>query len=158
MAVAIRGSCYRKTLLARREIMSRGITGEIHKITRKIAQRATVAPPVRSEAKGSRFVNLVAHAADIEQHTSDYAQQSWRHTLLDFYYAAGKCRTDNVVYTTAAGFVALTNTATNYIEADPGSGIVSANTVGFTTLLIPLYTAVTAGGVITIVTDCRCFL
>jgi len=138
--------------------MSRGITGEIHKFTRKIAQRATVAQPVRSEVKGSRFVNLVDHSADLEQHTSDYAQQPWRHTLLDFYYAGGKVRRDNAVYVTGSGFVALTNTTTNFIEVDPGSGVVSTNIVGFTTLLIPLYTVVTSGGIMTAITDCRCFL
>lgn len=85
----------------------------------------------------------------------DYAEGT--HSSLDFYYDAGKVRANNVIHTTAAGHVALTDDTTNYIEVNPTSGVVSANTTGFTSDRTPLFTAVTSGGAITTVTDCRCF-
>lgn len=54
----------------------------------------------------------------------------------------------------ADGTVALTNNTTNYIERTV-AGAVSANTVGFTAGRLPLFTALTAAGAITTVTDKR---
>lgn len=79
------------------------------------------------------------------------------HSGLDFAYGAGRVRDDNAVADTAAGTVTLTDAATNYIEVT-GAGAVSANTVGFTSGRIPLYTVVTSGGGIGTVADQRAFL
>jgi hypothetical protein len=80
------------------------------------------------------------------------------HTGLDFSYGAGLVRDDNIISTTNAGTVTLTDDSTNYIEVDPSSGVVSANTTGFTERKIPLYEAVTVSGEITVITDRRAYL
>jgi len=87
----------------------------------------------------------------------DYAENSGSHSGLNFAYYGGKVRSNNVVYTTAAGSIALTDNATNYIEVDPGSGTVYKTTTGFTAARTPMFTAVTSGGSIITVTDKRCF-
>jgi len=53
------------------------------------------------------------------------------------------------------GTLALTASATNYIELDPATGTVSKNTTGFTAGRIPLYTAVTSTVAVTAYTDYR---
>ena len=75
-------------------------------------------------------------------------------TGLTWGYKAGAIRVDNVVTAVAASTIALTNTATNYIEVD-SAGTVSRNTTSFTSGKIPLYTVVCAGGIQTVVTDKR---
>ena len=87
----------------------------------------------------------------------DYAENSGAHSGLNFAYYAGKVRANNLISTTAAGSVALTNTAANYIEVTPTNGVVSANVVGFTSDKTPLFKVVCAGGAIGAVTDDRCF-
>ena len=87
----------------------------------------------------------------------DYAHDIPNTSGLTFAYLGGKVRTDNVVYITPSGSVVLTDNATNYVEADTGSGTVSSNTSGFTSGRTPLYTVATSGGSITTVTDSRCF-
>jgi len=87
----------------------------------------------------------------------DYAENSGSHSGLNFAYNAGKVRENNVIQTTTAGSIALTDNTINYIEVSTSTGIVTANTTGFTSDLTPLFTVVTSGAVITTVTDCRCF-
>jgi hypothetical protein len=79
------------------------------------------------------------------------------HSGLNFAYGAGIVRDDNVVTHVAANTVVLTDDDTNYIEVTK-AGVVSANTVGYTSGSIPLYTVVTSGGTITSVQDDRCFM
>jgi hypothetical protein len=79
------------------------------------------------------------------------------HSGLNFAYGAGVVRNDNVVTHSTADTVALTDDDTNYIEVTK-AGVVSANTVGYTSGSIPLYTVVTSGGTITSVQDDRCFM
>jgi len=62
------------------------------------------------------------------------------------------CRFDTTIVTVAAGTLALTNTATNYVEVD-AAGTVSANTTAYTLGHIPLGTVVCAGGDITTITE-----
>lgn len=57
----------------------------------------------------------------------------------------------------ANGTVALTASVTNYIEADPIDGSVSANTVGFTSGSLPLYEVVAGASTVTSYTDWRVF-
>lgn len=73
---------------------------------------------------------------------------------LTWAYFGGTLYTDGVAAEIADGTVSLTNAATNYIEATR-AGVVSANTTGFTAGRMPLYTAVTAGSVITSYVDKR---
>jgi hypothetical protein len=85
----------------------------------------------------------------------EYAEDSANHSGLNFAYFGGNVHNDNVVTTTVDGTVALTDTTTNYIEVNISTGAVTANTSGFTAGRIPLFTAVTSGGSITVVTDKR---
>ena len=72
--------------------------------------------------------------------------------------AAGFVRDDNVVTVVAAtDELAVVNATTNYVEVS-SAGVVSTNTVGFTSSRIPLATVVTAGGVITSINDRRAWL
>jgi hypothetical protein len=73
---------------------------------------------------------------------------------LTWAYFGGTLYTDGVAAEIADGTVVLTNAFTNYIEATR-AGVVSANTTSFTAGRIPLYTAVTAGSVITSYVDKR---
>ena len=75
-------------------------------------------------------------------------------TGLTWGYKAGAIRVDHTVTAVVAGTIALTNTATNYIEVS-SAGTVSRNTTAFTSGRVPLYTVVCAGGVQTTVTDKR---
>lgn len=78
------------------------------------------------------------------------------HDGLDFYYGAGKVRDDTTVTHVVAGSLTLSDDTTSYIEVTT-AGVVSANTTGYTSGQIPLYTVVTASGAISTVTDDRCF-
>ena len=73
---------------------------------------------------------------------------------LTWGYHGGTMLVDGVLTTISAGTVALTNAATNYVEATR-AGVVSRNTTGFTVGQIPLYEVVTAGSVVTSYTDRR---
>jgi len=84
-----------------------------------------------------------------------YAQDLTTTTGLTFGFQSGSARNDNLVVDTAAGTVTLTDNQTNYVEVNPNTGTISSNTVGFTTLLIPLFIVTTALGAITIVNDRR---
>ena len=55
----------------------------------------------------------------------------------------------------ASGTLTLTNTATNYIEANPITGAVSSNTTAFTAGYLKLYSTVVSGGAVTSYTDYR---
>ena len=84
-----------------------------------------------------------------------YAERSAAHSGLNFGYYGGLVHNDNVVTSTSDGTVALTNAATNYVEVNISTGAVTANTSGFTSGRIPLFTVVTSGGSISTVTDKR---
>lgn len=84
-----------------------------------------------------------------------YAQDVGTTTGLTFGYKAGVVRNDNVVSTTAAGTIAMTDSTTNYVEVTPSTGAITSNTSAFTTLRIPLFEVTTSGGAITGVVDRR---
>lgn len=73
---------------------------------------------------------------------------------LTFGYLGGTLVIDGVLTEIADGTVALTDASTNYIERTR-AGVVSKNTTGFTAGQVPLFTAVTSGGVVTTLTDHR---
>ena len=83
-----------------------------------------------------------------------FAKNAATTTGLTWGYKAGSIRVDNTVTAVVADTIALTNTATNYIEVN-SAGTVSRNTTGFTSGRVPLYTAVCAGGAIGTITDKR---
>lgn len=64
-------------------------------------------------------------------------------TGLTWGWKAGTVRQGSGVTAVAAGTIALTASATNYIEIDPTDGSVSKNTVGFSAWLVPLRQVVT---------------
>lgn len=70
---------------------------------------------------------------------------------LDFHHKAGKVRNDSSVTDTAAGHVALTDNATNYVEVDPTTGVVSKGAGGFTSGKIPLFQVGVVSGEATVV-------
>ncbi len=73
-----------------------------------------------------------------------FAYDSSSSSGLTFAYSGGRYHTGKGSATTvAAGTVALTGSATNYVEVTPSTGAVSANTSSFTSGRIPLYTVVT---------------
>ena len=82
-----------------------------------------------------------------------YAEDTAAHSGLSFGYKSGVVRNDNVVATTTASTIALTDAVVNYIEVNPTTGAVTTNTSGFTSLLIPLFEATpsttVAGGTVT---------
>ena len=83
-----------------------------------------------------------------------YDENSATTTGLTWGYKAGKVRFDNTVVDIAAGTIALTDDATNYIEADT-DGAVKRNTTAFTAGRVPLRQVVTSGGAQSTSTDKR---
>ena len=73
---------------------------------------------------------------------------------LTFGYFGGVVLENGAPVAIAAGTVALTASATNYIQRTPG-GIVSANTIGYTPGYLPMATVVAGSAAITTVTDTR---
>jgi hypothetical protein len=75
-------------------------------------------------------------------------------TLLTWGFYGGTMQVDGALSVIANGTVALTASATNYIEATR-AGVVSRNTTAFTPGSIPLYTAVTNATTVTSYIDYR---
>ncbi len=111
-----------------------------------------------SAVKSKSYTRVADRLEEIEQGQdvfAGYYAQNLPHSGLNFKFKAGKVRNDSTITDTSAGQVTLTNNATNYVEVDPSTGTVSANTTGFTSGKIPLYVVVTSGGAIVGVTDQR---
>ena len=72
-------------------------------------------------------------------------------TLILF---GGVMRSTGALLTIADWTGTMSNAATNYVEVD-SAGAVSSNTTAFTTGRMKLYTVVTAGSVMTSITDWR---
>lgn len=70
-------------------------------------------------------------------------------------YYGGRLPGGGGTVTIADGSLTLSASATNYIEADPVSGVVSANTTGFTAGKIWLYSAICDASTVTAWTDYR---
>lgn len=75
-------------------------------------------------------------------------------TALTWGYYGGDLWVDGALTGIANGTLALSASATNYIEADR-AGAVTKNTTGFTAGRTPLYTVVTGAGSVTSYTDHR---
>lgn len=70
-------------------------------------------------------------------------------------YYGGNALINGVVTQIANGTIALTTSTTNYIEATPTTGAVSANSTAFTAGKIPLYSVVVGSSTVTSWTDYR---
>ena len=86
-----------------------------------------------------------------------FAQDEDNTTGLTFAYFAGRLYNGKAIVDVAAGTVALTLSTTNYVECSR-AGVVSKNTVGFTSGAIPLYTIVTGASSITTITNKKTLL
>lgn len=75
-------------------------------------------------------------------------------TGLTFGYKAGRLFNGSTTISVAAGTVALSASATNYVECSR-AGVVSKNTVGFTAKSVPLFTVVTGVSAISSVTSSK---
>jgi hypothetical protein len=77
-------------------------------------------------------------------------------SALTWAYYGGKYRNNsNVTTALANGTVTLTASATNYVEFDKSTGLVTVNTSGFTSGRTPLYIVVTGSSTVTSWTDER---
>lgn len=103
------------------------------------------------------YLNNTIDLTDEALVSPNFAQNAASHSGLNFYYKAGRVINENTPVDVAAGYVTLTNGATNYVEVST-SGTVSANTTSFTKGQIPLYQVTTASGSITNVTEKRSFM
>ena len=83
-----------------------------------------------------------------------FSNQAATTTGLTFGYFGGNVYSNGANIVIAAGTVALTASATNYVQRT-AAGIVSVNTTGFTAGLIPMATVVTGASTITSIADNR---
>lgn len=96
-------------------------------------------------------IGIKSHAKDVDAICKGGGAFSWNQSAssgLNFYYDAGRFFNGASVIEVAASYVTLTDNATNYIEVDPLTGVVTDNTGGFTAGAVTLFTVVTSGGAI----------
>lgn len=89
---------------------------------------------------------------------SDFDEDPFTTTGTTWGYKAGNYRDRTAIYDFSAGTIALTDDATNYVEINTTTNLVSVNQTGFTSDYIPLRTVVVASGVQTSSTDKRSIL
>lgn len=102
---------------------------------------------------------VTANAADDAESTASFGgRRASTTTGLTWGYYGGKYiagGSSPAITMLANGTVSLTLSTTNYVEFDPVSGTVTANTTGFTAGRVPLYTCVCGVSTITSYTDQR---
>jgi hypothetical protein len=101
---------------------------------------------------------LEAFASGAEALPSDLAEDPGTTAGLTWGHRAGRLRIGNAVHAIAADTVALTASATNYLELDPGDQTVKVNQSGFTPGRIPLREVTTDGSSQTASADKRAWL
>lgn len=84
-----------------------------------------------------------------------YGRRQSTSSGLTWGYFGGNVLISGVLTQIANGTIALTASATNYIEANPSTGAVSKNTTAFTAGQIPLYTVVAGASTVTSYSDWR---
>ncbi|MBK8772511.1 MAG: hypothetical protein IPM06_19095 [Rhizobiales bacterium] len=107
---------------------------------------------VQSQASKEITVNAFFDAASP---STLYGRRQSTTTGLTWGYYGGMVLVNGVLTAINNGTVALTASATNYVEALPTDGSVSKNTSAFTAGRIPLYSVVTGTSTITSYTDYR---
>ena len=90
-----------------------------------------------------------------EANTSPFGSDPLTTTGLTWGYFGGRVRNDNVVTTVTPGTIALTASATNYVQINPSNGAISVNTTGFASGQVPIAELVTSGTGILTYTDQR---
>lgn len=106
---------------------------------------------VQSQASKETTVNA---ALDAMSPALLFGRRQASSSGLNWGYYGGTINVAGVLTAIANGTVALTASATNYVEAN-GAGSVTANTAGFTAGRIPLYTVVTGASSVSSYTDHR---
>jgi len=102
-------------------------------------------------------IAITAEADDIDSLAKGgghFTQDADLTTGLTFAYDAGRFHNGLAIVSVAADTILLTASQTNYVEVDR-AGTVSANTSGFTSGRLPLYTVVCDAGAITTVTSSK---
>lgn len=107
-----------------------------------------------SQSQASKEITVNAFF-DAVSPASLYARRQSASSGLTWGFYGGNVLINGVLTQIANGSLALTSSATNYIEAEPTTGAVSKNTTGFTAGRIPLYTAVVGTVTVTSYTDHR---
>ncbi len=87
-----------------------------------------------------------------------YGRRATTTTALTWGYYGGILNISGTLTLIANGTVALTASATNYIEVTPSTGAVTKNTTSFTAGRIPLYQIVTGASTVTSYLDKRAFI
>lgn len=106
--------------------------------------------------QGSGSQDIQANALyDAASPATLYARRSSSTSGTTWGYYGGKVRLAGVLTTISNGTLALTPSATNYIQTHPDTGVVSTNTTAFTAGYLPLYVAVVGASSITSYTDYR---
>jgi hypothetical protein len=106
--------------------------------------------------QGSGSQDIQANALyDAASPATLYARRMYSTSGTTWGYYGGKVRLAGVLTTISNGTLALTPSATNYIQAHPDTGAVSTNTTAFTAGYLPLYAAVVGASSITSYTDYR---
>ncbi len=90
-----------------------------------------------------------------EANTSPFGSDPLTTTGLTWGYFGGRVRNDNVVTVVAPGTVALTASATNYVQISPSNGAISVNTTGFASGQVPIAELATSATGIVSYTDQR---
>lgn len=89
--------------------------------------------------------------------SNNFAENTLGHSGLNFAYKNGRVADGTTITNVAGSTVLLTDNNTNYVEVSV-AGVVSANTTGFSNEAIPLFTVITASGVISTTTDKRAYM
>ncbi|MHB1266280.1 MAG: hypothetical protein ACYCY2_01610 [Acidithiobacillus ferriphilus] len=90
-----------------------------------------------------------------DANTSPFGSDPLTTTGLTWGYFGGNVRNDNVVTVVAPGTVALTASATNYVQISPSDGAISVKTTGFTSGQVPIAALTTSATGILSYTDYR---
>jgi hypothetical protein len=101
-------------------------------------------------------LGILATAADVDSLAKGGGAFTWDAVTssLTFGYGAGRVHNGKTMVSVSAGSIALSASATNYVEVTR-AGVVSSNTTAFTSGRMPLYTVVTGVGTISTVTNSK---
>lgn len=103
------------------------------------------------EVTANENFEAVQTSAIFGRHASDTSALTWA------YYGGSFLASDGSIVNVASDDLTLAPSTTNYIEANPATGAVTVNQVGFTVGRIPLYQIVTGPATVTSYTDKRVF-
>lgn len=115
---------------------------------------STITYDAISQSQASKEITANA-MFDALSPASLYGRRQSTTSGLTWGYYGGNVLVIGVLTQIANATIALTASATNYLEAEPTTGAVSKNTTGFTAGLTPLYTIVTGTATVTSYTDHR---